>query len=52
MIIGIELHDKIRVLLDRGRSQWLGSPCPSPDGRHSAFSQQTFEKNAWLLENF
>jgi Tol biopolymer transport system component len=52
MIVRIELDGKISVLLDRGRSQWLGSPCPSPDGRHLAFSQQTFENNAWLLENF
>jgi serine/threonine protein kinase/Tol biopolymer transport system component len=48
----IELNGTTRVLLDRGRAQWLGFPCPSPDGRHLAFSQQTSETNAWLLENF
>jgi Tol biopolymer transport system component len=52
MIIRIELDGKTRVLLDRGRNQWVGYPCPSPDGHHLAFSQQTFETNAWLLENF
>jgi dipeptidyl aminopeptidase/acylaminoacyl peptidase len=52
LIARIELDGKTRVLLNRSRSQWLDSPCPSPDGRHLAFSQQTFESNAWLLENF
>jgi eukaryotic-like serine/threonine-protein kinase len=53
MIIRIELDGKTRVLLDGGRSQWLGICCPSsPDGRHLAFSQWTDQSNAWLLENF
>jgi eukaryotic-like serine/threonine-protein kinase len=51
-IVRIDLDGKPTVLLNRGRNQWLGFPCPSPDGRHLAFSQQTFETNAWLLENF
>jgi serine/threonine protein kinase len=51
-IARIDLDGKTHVLLDRGRNQWLGRPTPSPDGRHLAFSQQTFEVNAWLLENF
>ena len=48
----IELDGKTRVLLNRGRSQFLGSLCTSPDGRHLAFSQRIFASNAWLLENF
>ena len=48
----IDLDGKYHVLLDLGRNQWLGSPKPSPDGRYLAYSQQTFETNAWLLENF
>jgi eukaryotic-like serine/threonine-protein kinase len=52
LIVRIELDGKTRVLLDRGRNQWLYNPISSPDGRHLAFSQQTFEGNAWLLENF
>jgi Tol biopolymer transport system component len=51
-IARIELDGKSRVLYDRGRNQSLYSPCPSPDGRYLAFSQQTWETNAWLLENF
>jgi serine/threonine protein kinase/Tol biopolymer transport system component len=51
-IARIDLDGKTHVLLDRGRNQWLGRPTPSPDGRRLAFSQQAFEANAWLLENF
>jgi serine/threonine protein kinase len=48
----IELDGRTSVLLDRGRNQWLGYPHPSRDGRYLAFTQQTWESNAWLLENF
>jgi serine/threonine protein kinase/Tol biopolymer transport system component len=51
-IARIELDGKTQVLLNRGRSQWLGLLCPSPDGRHLVFSQGTFDSNVWLLENF
>jgi Tol biopolymer transport system component len=51
-IARIELDGKTRVLLDRGPNQSLDSLRPSPDGRHLAFSQRTWESNAWLLENF
>jgi len=52
LIVRIELDGKTRVLLDRGRNQWLGFASPSPDGRYLAFSQQSFDSNVWLLENF
>jgi serine/threonine protein kinase len=52
IIARIELDGNAHVLLNRGRNQWLGYPHPSPDGRHLAFAQQSFESNAWLLENF
>ena len=48
----IALDGKIRVLLDEGKNHWLGYAIPSPDGRHLAFTQETKESNAWLLENF
>jgi serine/threonine protein kinase len=51
-IVRIELDGKTRVLLNRGRNQWLAFPKPSPDGRHLAFSQLTFETNVWLVDNF
>ena len=51
-IIRIELDGQTRVLLDRARDHWLNSICASPDGRYLAFSQETFEPNIWLLQNF
>jgi serine/threonine protein kinase len=51
-IARVELDGKTRVLLNRGRVHWLSYPRASPDGRFLAFSQRTFESNAWLLENF
>jgi Tol biopolymer transport system component len=48
----VELGGKTSVLLNRGRSQFLGSVVPSPDGRYLAFAQQSFENNIWLLEDF
>jgi Tol biopolymer transport system component len=51
-IARVELEGKTRVLLDGGRVHWLSFPRVSPDGRYLAFSQRTFESNAWLVENF
>src|SRR5262249_1631831 len=51
-IARIGLNGTASTLLDRGRSQWLNYPCPSPDGRQLAFSQRTYQSNVWLLENF
>lgn len=51
-ILRIELDGKTRALFTRTTNQWLNSAYPSPDGHHLAFGQQTFESNAWLLENF
>jgi eukaryotic-like serine/threonine-protein kinase len=52
LITRVGLDGKTHVLLNRARNQWLGFPCPSPDGRRFSFAQQNFESNAWLLENF
>jgi dipeptidyl aminopeptidase/acylaminoacyl peptidase len=51
-IARIDLDGKTQVLFDQGRIHPLFFPCPSPDGRHLAFSQRSRETNAWLLENF
>ncbi len=48
----LDLDGKFRVLFDRGRNQWLGNVKVSPDGRRLAFAQQSFQSNAWLVENF
>ena len=47
-----DLDGKETVLLDRGKNQWLCCASSSPDGRHLAFSQQTYDFNAMMLENF
>jgi Tol biopolymer transport system component/DNA-binding winged helix-turn-helix (wHTH) protein len=52
LMVRLSLDGKFRVLLDRGRDNWLGFPMTSRDSLHLAFSQQVFENNAWLLENF
>ncbi len=51
-IVQIGLDGKTRVVRDGTKDHILFSPFPSPDGRHLAFSQYTWESNAWLLENF
>jgi serine/threonine protein kinase len=48
----LDLNGNFRVLLDRGRNQWIGRVIVAPDGHRLAFAQQSFEHNAWLLENF
>jgi Tol biopolymer transport system component len=50
-IVRIDLDGKIRILIQRPH-EWVGGPCPSPDGRHLAYEQWTFNNNVWLLENF
>jgi dipeptidyl aminopeptidase/acylaminoacyl peptidase len=51
-LIRIDLNGKSTVLLDRGRNQWLSNAAVSPNGRYVAFTQQSFDTNSWLLENF
>ena len=48
----VTLDGKMTVLLDRGRNHWLTAPIPSPDGKHIAFTQQSFDFNAWMIQNF
>jgi Tol biopolymer transport system component len=52
VILQIELNGKTHVIINQGRAHLLEFPRLSPDGRHLAFSQLTWESNAWLLENF
>jgi hypothetical protein len=51
-ILRIDLHGNVHVVLDIGKDHLLDSPHVSPDGRHLAFGQWTWESNAWVLENF
>jgi serine/threonine protein kinase len=50
LIARIDLDGKTHVLLERENG--CGAPSLSPDGRHLAYFQGTFESNVWLLENF
>jgi Tol biopolymer transport system component len=52
VILQIDLNGTTQVVINRGKDHRLFAPRPSPDGRHLAFSQVTWESNAWLLENF
>jgi eukaryotic-like serine/threonine-protein kinase len=52
LILHVDLDGKARVVLDGGKDHVLATPLPSPDGRRLAFSQFTWESNAWLLQNF
>jgi serine/threonine protein kinase/Tol biopolymer transport system component len=52
LIARLALDGSFRLILDRGRSNWVGLSAISWDGLHLAFSQDTVEDNAWLLENF
>ena len=51
LIARIDLDGKTHILLER-KNGWFGRPRTSPDGRHLAYFQETFENNVWLLENF
>ena len=51
-LVRFDLKGNFRVLLDRGRNQWIARATPAPDGHRLAFAQQSFQYNAWLLENF
>ena len=51
-ILSIDLGGRAHVVLDQGKNRVTYSLRSSPDGRHLAFSQVSWESNAWLLENF
>ena len=51
-VLHIELSGQMHVLFNQGKDHRVQLLRPSPDGRHLAFSQLTWESNAWLLENF
>jgi Tol biopolymer transport system component len=41
----------VNVLSHNDRAQWPAVPVPSPDGKHLAFQAQTYDFNAWMMEN-
>ena len=52
VILRVHFDGKTQLVLDRGKDHAIYTPLPSPDGRHLAFSELTWESNDWLLENF
>jgi len=47
-----DLAGQATVLLHNPRELWVWDPVASADGRHLAFSGQSWENNVWLLEGF
>jgi len=52
VILQIDLNGKAHIVTNQGKDHRPDFLRPSPDGRRLAFSQLTWESNAWLLENF
>lgn len=50
-LVHLDLSGKSQILASR-LSGWFHAPVVSPDGRFLAYSQQSSEANAFLLENF
>ncbi|MGH9342967.1 MAG: winged helix-turn-helix domain-containing protein [Terriglobia bacterium] len=50
-LLYVSQQGKAHVLL-KVPSNWAADTCPSPDGRHLAFSEQTLSSNVWILQNF
>ncbi len=50
-LVRVSLTGRIQLLLSKGRTQYLGRPMASPDGRHLMFEGLTFEGNVWMLDH-
>jgi DNA-binding winged helix-turn-helix (wHTH) protein/Tol biopolymer transport system component len=50
-LLHITTTGKVHVLIRNDRAQWLAEPAPSPDGKYLGFQAQTFDFNAWMIEN-
>jgi Tol biopolymer transport system component len=50
-LLHVTTAGQVNVLLHNDRTQWLSDPVPSPDGKYLAFQGQTFDFNAWVIEN-
>jgi len=50
-LLHVTTAGKVNVLIHNDRTQWLSDPVPSPDGKYLAFQGQTFDFNAWTIEN-
>jgi Tol biopolymer transport system component len=50
-LVHLDLSGKSQIILNR-QGGWFNGPVVSSDGRFLAYSQQSGEANAYLLENF
>jgi Tol biopolymer transport system component/predicted Ser/Thr protein kinase len=51
-LVYITSSGKVKPLISNGRRQWMINPLPAPNGKYLAFQAQTWDSNAWMLENF
>jgi len=50
-LLHVTTAGKVQLLTHNDFSQALENPVPSPDGRYLAFKVQTYDFNAWMIEN-
>jgi Tol biopolymer transport system component len=50
-LLHITTAGKVNVLSHNDHAQWPAWPVPSPDGKYLAFQAQTYDFNAWMIEN-
>ncbi|HUD98748.1 MAG TPA: hypothetical protein VMR62_04190 [Bryobacteraceae bacterium] len=50
-LLHVTTAGKVNVLSHNDRAQWPAWPVPSPDGKYLAFQAQTYDFNAWMMEN-
>ncbi len=50
-LLHVTTAGKVNVLSHNDRAQWPAWPVPSPDGKYLAFQAQTYDFNAWIMEN-
>jgi hypothetical protein len=50
-LLHVTTAGKVSVLSHNDRAQWPAWPVPSPDGKYLAFQAQTYDFNAWMMEN-
>jgi Tol biopolymer transport system component len=51
-LVYITSSGKVKPLIRNGRRQWMINPLPAPNGKYLAFQAQTWDSNAWMLDNF
>ena len=52
IVMWLDLSGKSKVIASKGPVPYYTSLLPSPDGRFLAYTEQTMDSNAFLLENF